>query len=304
MQCTSPMRIKNPDRFKYKKPLENIGSEWLEVPCGHCLACRIARSREWAIRLLHEMEFWDDSIFVTLTYDEEQLPEGRTLVPRDLTLFFKKLRRDLEKDKRKCKYFACGEYGGLFGRPHYHFIGFGLSVKDRNLIKENWNKGRIHIGTVTYKSCRYVAGYVQKKLYGKGAEYYDEQGILPPFSRCSKGLGERYIEKYWNKLWTMETVTVNGVSCGLPRYYKKKLDYDGFLNYDVSKEMDFKKSVLSVNQEYISFLDSEVRDGLISRREADAELEALFYSARIESNAHREANVEAKYSMNERSVKR
>ena len=102
----------------------------------------------------------------------------------------------------------------------------------------------------------------------------------------------------------METVTVNGVSCGRPRYYKKKLDYDGFLNYDVSKEMDFKKSVLSANQEYISFLDSEVRDGLISRSEADAELEALFYSARIESNIHREANIEAKYSMKERSVKR
>ena len=34
MQCTSPMRIKNPDRFKFKKPFENVGSEWLEVPCA------------------------------------------------------------------------------------------------------------------------------------------------------------------------------------------------------------------------------------------------------------------------------
>ncbi len=304
MQCTSPFRIKNPNRFLYKKPNENIGPEWLEVPCGHCLACRIARSREWAIRLLHEMEFWEDCIFVTLTYDEDNLPENESLCPRDLTLFFKKLRRDLEKDNRKCKYFACGEYGGRFGRPHYHFIGFGLSAKDRKLLKENWSKGIVHIGTVTYHSCRYVAGYVQKKLYGKGAEYYDEKGILPPFSRCSKGLGERYVEKYWNKLWTMETVTVNGVPCGLPRYYKKKLDYDGYLKYDSNKEVDFKKFVLSDNQEFVSLLDSLVLDGTISREQANAYLESLYYSSRVDSNLRREADIEAKYSMKERRVKK
>ena len=120
MQCTSPFHIKNPDRFKYKKPNELVGDEWLDVPCGHCLACRIARTREWTVRLLHESEFWEDTIFVTLTYDDEHLPSDRSLVPRDLTLFFKRLRKDL--GDRKIKYYACGEYGDTFGRPHYHAI--------------------------------------------------------------------------------------------------------------------------------------------------------------------------------------
>lgn len=302
MQCTSPFRIKNPDRFKYKRPDQTVGPLWLEVPCGHCLACRIARSREWALRLLCEMEFWDNAIFVTLTYDEDNVPKNGSLCPRDLTLFFKKLRKDLDKDDRKCKYFACGEYGGRFGRPHFHFIGFGLSAKDRKLIKENWDKGIVHIGTVTYNSCRYVAGYVQKKLYGKGAEYYDEKGILPPFSRCSKGIGERYVEKYWNKLWNNETLTVHGVPCGLPRYFKKKLDYDGFLNYDVSKEMDFKMSVLADNKEFVSLLDSLVDGRIISIDEAKAYLESLYYSSRIDSNAHRDLVLESKYSIKDRRV--
>ena len=169
MQCTSPMRIKNPDRFKFKKPNESVGSEWLEVPCGHCIACRIARTREWTIRLLHESEFWSDTSFLTLTYNDDFLPSDGSLVPRDLTLFFKRLRKDLSHDRRKIKYYACGEYGDTYGRPHYHAIVFGISPNDKKLVEENWPYGFVRIGTVTYDSCRYVAGYVQKKLYGKGA---------------------------------------------------------------------------------------------------------------------------------------
>ena len=106
MQCTRPFHIKNPDRFKYKKPNELVGDEWLDVPCGHCLACRIARTREWTVRLLHESEFWEDTSFITLTYDDEHVPVtyyaedefgsargGFTLRSRDLQLFMKRLRK-------------------------------------------------------------------------------------------------------------------------------------------------------------------------------------------------------------------
>ena len=300
MQCTSPMRIKNPDRFKYKKPNESVGSEWLEVPCGHCIACRIARTREWTIRLLHESEFWEDTSFLTLTYNDDYLPSDGSLVPRDLTLFFKRLRKDLEKDKRKIKYYACGEYGDTYGRPHYHAIVFGISPKDKKLVEENWPYGFVRIGTVTYDSCRYVAGYVQKKLYGKGAEIYEEKGILPPFARMSKGLGERYVEKYWNKLWSQETVTVRGVPLGLPRYYKKKLDYDGFLTYDVDKEVNFKKSVFTDNQDYMEFLGFEMEKGNLSLHELDLEFASLCSHARLKDNAIRDLNLEARFKMKSR----
>ena len=80
MQCLHPFVIKNPN-FMVNGDMRKT----IEVPCGHCVACRIARSREWAVRLLHESEFWDDFCFVTLTYDDEHL-FSPSLVPRDLTL--------------------------------------------------------------------------------------------------------------------------------------------------------------------------------------------------------------------------
>ncbi len=300
MQCTSPMRIKNPDRFKYKKPDQSVGPEWLEVPCGHCIACRIARTREWTIRLLHESEFWDDTSFITLTYNDDFLPSDGSLVPRDLTLFFKRLRKDLEKDKRKIKYYACGEYGDTYGRPHYHAIVFGLSPKDKELIEENWPYGFVRVGTVTYDSCRYVAGYVQKKLYGKGADLYDEKGILPPFARMSKGIGEEYVDKYWNKLYSQETVTVRGVPMGLPRYYKKKLDYDGFLSYDANKEVNLEKSVLKAHEDYIKFLLEGVSKGDISVHELNLEFDSLLTQSRLDSNLVRDCNMNAKFAKKSR----
>ena len=292
MQCLNPLVVKNPNLF-----VNGDMRQTILVPCGHCIACRIARSREWAVRLLHESEFWDDFCFVTLTYDDEHLTFP-SLVPRDLTLFFKKLRKDL--GDRKIKYYACGEYGDRFGRPHYHAIIFGLSPKDKKLIDDNWQKGFVKIGCVTYDSCRYVAGYVQKKLYGKASKEYEDKGIVAPFSRMSKGLGERYVDKYWNKLYDMNTVTVRGVPMGLPRYYQKKLDYDGFLNYDLSKEVDFRNEVLEKNKAFLEELDEKVLSGDMSPSVARAEVEALFDIAHNESLIVKETNLESKYSKKKR----
>lgn len=286
MQCLHPLVIKNPNLF-----VNGDMRQTIEVPCGHCVACRIARSREWAVRLLHESEFWDDFCFVTLTYDDDHLVSP-SLVPRDLTLFFKKLRRDL--GDRKIKYFACGEYGDRFGRPHFHAIIFGLGTQDTNLIQENWNKGYTKVGTLTYQSCRYVAGYVQKKLYGKGSKYYSDNGLVPPFSRCSKGLGLEYVDKYWNKLYSMGRVTVNGVPMALPRYYTKKLDFDKYLIYDSTIEQKEYDDFLERNKNIVSDLDSHVVDGSLSVSMARSILDGYYMMFNKDKVEAREAYLEAK----------
>lgn len=290
MQCLHPFVIKNPNLM-----VNGDMRKTIEVPCGHCVACRIARSREWAVRLLHESEFWDEYCFVTLTYSDDNLVFP-SLVPRDLTLFFKKLRRDL--GERKIKYFACGEYGDRFGRPHFHAIIFGLGTSDSKLIEDNWNKGHVKVGTLTYQSCRYVAGYVQKKLYGKGAEYYKDNGLVPPFSRCSKGLGLEYVDKYWNKLYSMGLVTVGGVPMALPRYYTKKLDFDKYLIYDSSIEQKQYDDFLDRNKNIVSELNSHVEDGSLSVSMAKACLDGyymMFKKGKIEA---RETYLEAKSDFN------
>lgn len=204
-------------------------------PCGQCMPCKINRTRDWTIRLLHEYHAHNcNGLFITLTYDNEHLPIGRTLVKADLQKFFKRLRKQLDKECRKIKYFACGEYGSIRGRPHYHAIVFGLTPNDKKLIWSCWKyadwqllnlspKGRKSIGTVTADSCRYVTGYIQKKLYGKDSEYYKALGLLPPFQLSSQGLGLSYVYEHYNDILDNVGVPYKGSIAPIPRYYKKKM---------------------------------------------------------------------------------
>jgi hypothetical protein len=221
MQCTHPIKLKG------KTP-----SETIIVPCGKCIGCRISKTREWATRITHELPYWEDAVFLTLTYDDEHLPINYGLIKEDLQLFFKRLRKYMHP--KKIKYFACGEYGDEWNRPHYHAIVFGLSSNSdvfyapvkgsKNWIMPLWGKGFVVVGNVTYNSARYVAGYVQKKLDGTYAEKYN--GRLPPFQLQSQGLGLQWAKDNLDKLEEYKHITVNGVPCKIPRYYVKKLDLD------------------------------------------------------------------------------
>lgn len=201
-----------------------------EYPCGKCVACRRSRTREWANRCIHELSFWKESIFLTLTYDDEHYPENGSLSKEDARNFLKRLRKSLEP--KLIKYFGCGEYGEKYERPHYHFILFGVSTADKcfkflrkqgdkNLYSLSaWEKGIIYVGNVNYKSCAYVAGYIQKKL---GVSKY--VGRIPPFQMQSQGLGKRYALKEAGRLSKDLSFTMNGAKCSLPRYYKKVLEH-------------------------------------------------------------------------------
>ena len=63
----------------------------IEVPCGRCRACRVRRSREWATRMLYEMDYHCKSTFATLTYDDEHLPVGGSLCKRDFCFIYEKV---------------------------------------------------------------------------------------------------------------------------------------------------------------------------------------------------------------------
>lgn len=65
----------------------------LSLPCGQCLGCRLERSRQWAIRCMHEASMHEYSCFATLTYNEESVPNS--LCYRDFQLFMKRARKEL-----------------------------------------------------------------------------------------------------------------------------------------------------------------------------------------------------------------
>lgn len=220
--CISPFHLKDAS-----------GTVWQTVPCGQCLECRIARTRDWKYRMKFELTSWSSASFVTLTYDDNHLPPNKSLIKADLQKFIKRLRFQLTekygKDYR-IKYFACGEYGDKFGRPHYHTIIFGVHPEnDRALIQSCWKFCQWYklshksIGNVTEDSINYVAGYIQKKQLGKAnTDKYEKLGLLPPFQLCSQGLGLEFLLKHQDMFRQDGCIKDKGRNIPLPRYYKKK----------------------------------------------------------------------------------
>lgn len=206
MTCTHPVLI-------------NDGT--LRVPCGRCVMCKVARSREWATRILHEASTWPANIFVTLTFDDAWLPPDKSLHKQDVVLFFKRLRQRLSP--RRIKYYACGEYGGRFGRPHYHAIIFGLSISDKPLLVKAWPYGFVDVGLVTYESARYCAEYMQTQ-YSKEKALTIYGTRQQPFNLLSKGLGKQFLLLNAPQLRRDLQFTVRGIPTGLPRYYKTLLE--------------------------------------------------------------------------------
>lgn len=148
----------------------------IEIPCGSCVGCRMAHAKEWAVRCVLERDYFsqDDCYFLTLTYDNAHLPKDGQLNKRDLQLFWKRLRRA----GYSFRYFACGEYGETYKRPHFHAIVFGLhlddlrffSLSDRKstlftskTIEDAWPNGLSVLGYADIGSIAYTAGYVEKK---------------------------------------------------------------------------------------------------------------------------------------------
>lgn len=184
-----------------------------QVPCGWCLECKLAKAKDWAARCVAEAKSSTASCFVTLTYNDHHLPlndEGhRTLVTRDMQLFFKKLLK--KYPKKGIRRFYCGEYGDKKGRPHYHAIIFNYCPSDLVFYKKGkngdpvyksaelqriWGKGFVTVGFVTAASAGYVARYTLKKAGIKPSKRNrrPNPAFNPFYDRLSKE--NRGINKY------------------------------------------------------------------------------------------------------------
>lgn len=168
------------------------------VPCTRCLPCRFNRRRMWTFRMVLETLKHGDSSFLTLTYDDNHLPAGGTLVPRDAQLFIKRLRKAL--DPIKIRYFLVGEYGDTSNRPHYHAALFGVPLSADKIVQEAWGKGHVMLGDLNLHSAQYIAGYTVKKMTQK--EDVRLNGRHPEFARMSlrPGIGALAVEDIYNAL--------------------------------------------------------------------------------------------------------
>lgn len=218
----------------------------LVVPCGQCIGCRIDYSKQWAARMVHESRCHADNQFITLTYDDLNLPTGSTLVKRHTQLFLKSYRKLISP--RKIRYYLCGEYGETNLRPHYHVVLFGHRFDDQTIFAKAdgyfvytsdtltslWGRGHASIGEVNAETCAYTARYVTKKINGDAAQNHYERlsldgeisRVIPEFSTQSRrpGIGATHFDNYRSDLYPSDYIVLNGKKAAVPRYYDRLLD--------------------------------------------------------------------------------
>ena len=273
MACHSPLRVATDDDgaldWSISHGLSGV-DQLVLVPCRRCLGCKQAEAREWAIRCFHEADLhysdWKNPVsgvttkvpqshFITLTYRDSELPEGSVVKRDDLRLFF---RRWQNFAGHKIRQFSVGEYGDRitpdtpYGRPHYHVLAFGPELErdystttsdGQRLFHSHdldrlWSKGTATLDPVTMQSCRYVAGYVQKKAHaddrftGPLVETPNEatgeikvHAPHPEFRMMSRhpGLGKNWIAANYKRVYPVDQVVIDGQEYPPPTFYDRWL---------------------------------------------------------------------------------
>lgn len=195
------------------------------VPCGKCPICKANERQEWVFRLKQEAKVSNYSLFITLTYDDEHVPDGLNVNKRDVQLFLKRLRKNFASGE--LRYYIVSEYGDHTFRPHYHGLLFFRDkplneAKLFDIITNSWQNGFCKYGKVELASIVYCTKYCLKK------------GITPPgrlpvfrlMSKMNGGLGVTYIDSMG--VFHVDTGTYNvavdeGQRCRMPKYYKDLL---------------------------------------------------------------------------------
>lgn len=240
--------------------------DFVEIPCGKCIGCRLEYSRQWACRCMLEAQYHERNCFITLTYDDEHLPEKlmivdyitgeykgdsliHSLVKDDFRAFVKRLRERLRyKYDIEIRFFACGEYGSKNMRPHYHAIIFGYDFSDdricfsqnfrkekyyiSELLSELWTFGFHIITDCSFDTCAYVARYVVKKRKGKDSQTYLDLGYMPEFTLMSRkpGIGRQFYDEHKKEIYTNNEIFLRTPKGGKHlksiRYYDKLYDVE------------------------------------------------------------------------------
>lgn len=230
IEISDPLRYaKDYVKRKYDIPSYKVTSaERQDVPCGQCYQCRLQYSRIWANRCVCESLLYEKNLcwFLTLTYSPDKIDSISTesgmlsLNFRDLQLFMKRLRIYYERKfgVSNIRFYAAGEYGEQFMRPHFHILLYNCSIPDIDLIGHNkfgdslytsdiisdiWGLGLVCLAPLNWNTAAYTARYVMKKLKGVTSEKYETLGITPEATRMSRrpGIGYEYCILHLNDIY-------------------------------------------------------------------------------------------------------
>lgn len=233
------------------------------IPCGKCIGCRNDNARRWSARCYNEAQSvgLHNCCFVTLTFNNKMLFHRTNPYSLDKSAFsgfIKRLRKRIS-DKygiTGVRFFCCGEYGSLKGRPHYHMLIFGFNFPDKVIMRgpaypkklqphrlkdriiynysskflnDCWSPagsdepfGFATISDLTYEDCAYTARYVLKKL----GSFNKSKNRESEFINASRmpGLGYDFFRRYYKNILSLGYIDLgNGRCSDIPRYYIDKL---------------------------------------------------------------------------------
>lgn len=224
--CLFPVRAELQEFGKPK--LDPEGS--LMLPCGKCFECKSKRAFDWATRCRHEIACHNENCFITLTYDDDNIP-SYLIVKSYFQKFMKRLRK---YSNNKLKYIVSHEYGSKSGRPHHHAIIFGWTPPDQKYLREApsgeplfsselltklWPYGYHSIGDANEKTAYYIASYsLKSSTYDVNDPITGEITTVSDCMDASKrtAIGYEYFMKHANTLAQQNIL--------LPRYYQKLME--------------------------------------------------------------------------------
>lgn len=251
------------------------------VPCGRCIGCRLDKSRQWAIRCMHESQLYESNSFITLTFKDSCLPKDNSIDVKIFQDFMKRFRKKCSgitpvwNEKKGCndypiRFLHCGEYGANKGRPHYHACIFNYDFPDKEhwsthnnfkyyrskTLEKLWPFGHSLIGNLTFESAAYVSRYITKKITGEAAiTHYNEidytTGELlaerkPEYATMSRrpGLGKMWYEKFKDDVYPSDYIIINGKKVRPPKFYDKMFEEEHPMDYAFLKLEREKKNKL------------------------------------------------------------
>lgn len=153
--CLHPNLIPNPNYGLAKYGINHIkdcSSQYIPVPCGHCIECVRTSQMAYIQRVLLESKH-NHLFMVMLSYNNRFLPkyvapDGKKFSyanTKHISDMMKRIRNDNVFGDRGLRYISISEFGGKKHRPHFHLLVIlkRFASDDRldvlNLTQKVWN---------------------------------------------------------------------------------------------------------------------------------------------------------------------
>lgn len=210
----------------------------------------------------------DQNCFITLTYNNENLPHDRSVSKIEFQSFMKALRHyltypgpypkvdkamriqyytqkwhknygepKLKNEVKEVKFYGCGEYGDKLGRPHYHLLLFGYEFPDTKIL----SSGRFPYFRNAFKQtkdCNLYTSQTLEKIWGKGFVTIGEcnfktAGYVARY--CMKKIyGEMALDHYQGRMPEFALMS-KGIGRSFYNKYKTDLYPKDFITHDGRK---------------------------------------------------------------------